>query len=552
MTIFNVSTAAALNSALTQVQDGDRIRLAPGKYDTLRLADRDFSTDVTITSQDLNNPATLSKLSLVRVSGVTVEHVDVVGTDLKSRSNISRVEILSSHDVTLRDTTIDGYIPTKANGVDASTKPAQNAAITGYGYDQGLAVRWSQDITIDNVDLKELFVAVYFEDVTNATFTDSEITKVREGINLTDIRNVDITNNTFHDFKGYTVDHVDMIQYWGVNSSVGVHDLTIADNLFDQGSGSSTQTIFGALSGNKAVTATDFTITGNTILNSHPNAIRLGDVDGATISDNVLLPKSTAVTWGWYPSIRLPNSTDVTVSDNVVVNNSTTGSVTGLTAAQRADAQVTESGNMLLSHQSSSSAYWADLPLPPYNNSLRSDAEIIRAMPELAGALQSDTGGAPTVRPVKLGTAGSDTLRADITGNHLKGLAGNDFLFERHGNDILEGGAGADTFFFDYRGSLPKAQHDVVLDLNFSQGDRIVLVGSTAVFDNAADPGNWLTITTGGTGVHLRDISDIEEVILSGAVTYEAGEDDTLILHPYNQPNCSIEIATLSVDDLFA
>ena len=77
MTIFNVSTAAALNSALTQVQDGDRIRLAPGKYDTLRLADRDFSTDVTITSQDLNNPATLSKLSLVRVSGVTVEHGDV-------------------------------------------------------------------------------------------------------------------------------------------------------------------------------------------------------------------------------------------------------------------------------------------------------------------------------------------------------------------------------------------------------------------------------------------------------------------------------------------
>lgn len=567
MSTITVANAAQLTSALAKAKDGDRIELAPGKYGSVVLADRDFQSNLTIASQDPSRPAEFNKLSLVRLGGVTVEHVDVIGTDLRSSAKSNRVEILSSHDVTLRHTTIDGYVPTLADGVDPATSPKQSVPIAGYGYDKGLAVRWSQNISIEDVEMKDLFVAAYFEKVKNSSITNSEFHNVREGIDITDIQGLDIKDNYFHDFQEYFKDHVDMIQYWGVNGTWGVHDVTIADNLFHQPAGGDTQTIFGHLNGNTSITATDFTITGNTIINAHPHGIRLADVDGAVISENVLLPNSPSVPWGWYPSIRLPNSTDVTVSSNVVVKNASVGTVTGLTAAQMAAANITEAGNMVLSHVSSSPIYWGNLPMPPYNDPQYNDAEIILAKPGYSAALQSGSAGSSTTVPdtsdpsandpassiaVITGSAGNNSLRATNGGASINGLAGSNSLYERQGDDVLEGGAGADTFFFDYRSGMKTDQYDVILDLDFSQGDRIALIGSEAIFDNAGDPGNWLTITNDRAGVHLRDISDIEEAILSGAISYEESDTDTLILLPYQQPNRSIEIATLSASDLFA
>ena len=49
MTIFSVSDSAQLVAAFNAAQGGDRIELAPGLYNSTRLINRQFATDITIT-----------------------------------------------------------------------------------------------------------------------------------------------------------------------------------------------------------------------------------------------------------------------------------------------------------------------------------------------------------------------------------------------------------------------------------------------------------------------------------------------------------------------
>ena len=92
------------------------------------------------------------------------------------------------------------------------------------------------------------------------------------------------------------------------------------------------------------------------------------------------------------------------------------------------------------------------------------------------------------------GGPGNDVLRAWKASAHLVGKGGNDALFERDGDDVMTGGGG-DNFVIDFRVSSGEASHDIITDLDFSQGDRIGLITNEyGTFDDSDDPSNSLMV----------------------------------------------------------
>ena len=71
-----------------------------------------------------------------------------------------------------------------------------------------------------------------------------------------------------------------------------------------------------------------------------------------------------------------------------------------------------------------------------------------------------------------VGGDGADVLFARAGDDWLEGGAGNDRLTGGAGSDFLIGGAGADNFVF-YGADFGDGAHDVILDLDFTEGDRL-------------------------------------------------------------------------------
>src|SRR6516164_3794764 len=76
MSSFIVSSAAALNAALSQAQAGDTVQLAPGTYSDLTINGDRFSGAVTITSLDPANPAVITELNLAYDQGLVFQNLE--------------------------------------------------------------------------------------------------------------------------------------------------------------------------------------------------------------------------------------------------------------------------------------------------------------------------------------------------------------------------------------------------------------------------------------------------------------------------------------------
>lgn len=517
MTTITVSNASQLQAAFTAAKDGDRIELTAGNYGSVLLAGRSFSKGITVASADPAHQAVLEDMKISKVTGLTLADIEIDGTKLgPNGTQVTRLFLSGSHNLTLTGLTVEGHIPTSAQGVDpnaASTTRMQ--AITGYGYDLGLRLLGCSNVTVTKTDFADLRVATVMSNVSNITLNDIDIHDVREGVDMNDVRGVTIEKSQFHDFKPWLGpssaigDHPDMIQFWGDYSNFGVHDLTIRDNLFQQTDDKSwTQTIFGSVR-NSGVTATNFVIEDNIIVNSHLNAIALYGVDGAIISDNLLLPNSRSIndpTPVNTPSIVLVDTHNATISGNSYVPVSKLNDI----KVDLTDPTIhVTSDNVVLSTSPTSPLYWRN-----YAGSLLDSIE------DGLGTTGGSTGGSvsgggtgstiATISKVALpgmtadeiihafdadalpaihGTAGDNILNIPrVTSDMvLLGWAGRDVLGGGSGSDLLIGGDGADKFIFDLRQTGPDSR-DIVADLDFSAGDRVqILVPNDSIILNSAD-----------------------------------------------------------------
>lgn len=561
MTIVTVSNASQLQAAFASAKDGDRIELAAGNYGSVTLSGRNFASGVTVTSADPANQAVLEDLKINKVTGLTLSDVTVDGTALGPNGNlVNRVFVSNSQNLTFSGLTIEGHIPTAAEGVDpdaASTTRMQ--AIAGYGYDLGLRFLDCSNITVSQSDFADLRSAVALTRVTNITLTGLDIHDVREGVNMSDVRGVTIEQSQFHDFEpwqsstGLIGDHPDMIQFWGTNASYGVHDLTIRNNMFVQTEDNlPTQTIFGSvLNSGAGVTATNFIIEDNVIVNGHVNAIALYGVDGVLIDDNLILPNSRSIndpTPLNTPSIVLVATQNATISGNSYVPVSGTQDI----KVNLNDPTIhVASDNVVMSTNPTSALYWRN-----YAGSLLDSTTGGLGTPGGSTGTGGGSGGSgsgsggnggsggsgaistvvqPGMTPAEIihafgadaiqvlnGSAGDDLMNY-YTGTAprvLVGWAGKDHLTGGSGNDLLIGGDGADKFVFDLRQTGP-ASHDIVGDLDFSAGDRVqilvpndsIILSGTASILSAEAAGEISIQTLANGGLEITVAADPGRVI---------------------------------------
>ena len=77
MTNVTVNSTAALTKALASAHGGDVIALAPGTYSNVSIYKLNFSTPLTITSQDPKHPAVVAGLGVNLSSGLTFSQLQI-------------------------------------------------------------------------------------------------------------------------------------------------------------------------------------------------------------------------------------------------------------------------------------------------------------------------------------------------------------------------------------------------------------------------------------------------------------------------------------------
>lgn len=333
-TIYNVSSAAQLMSALAQVKGGETIQLASGDYGCLKLNQysgfsTSFPSNVTITSADPDHPASFSGLALGGVKNLTFDNVAFDYSFTKGDQQYTRdFMIHSSSNIIIRNSVFDGDV---ASGMTASDN--------GYGIATGLDVRWSTGITIEDTEFSNFYRAVSVSESSGITLRGNDVHDIRsDGLNFSAVSKVLIEDNYIHDFQASYAsgDHRDMIQFWTTGTKVPSTDIIIRSNTLDMGEGSYTQSIFmrnevvdQGLAGT-GMYYQNVLIEDNVIYNGHMHGITVGETKGLVIRDNSVLRVVDAdnpdhnASGVWVPQINVaPKSQTVTIEGNI------TGGVAG-------------------------------------------------------------------------------------------------------------------------------------------------------------------------------------------------------------------------------
>ncbi|WP_377845499.1 hypothetical protein [Bosea sp. UC22_33] len=163
----------------------------------------------------------------------------------------------------------------------------------------------------------------------------------------------------------------------------------------------------------------------------------------------------------------------------------------------------------------------------------------------LRGSSQDDSIFGGDRSDILLGKKGNDYIDGGNGNDLLFGGDGDDWLLGGGGDDILIGGCGADQFRFDGAQVSGCRDTDVVADLNFSQGDKLVVYGFKAgTFDDKdgiteTGIGNDLDITVPypvnparyGEGFVADSVDDLVELVkYSTGATAQKGFCNALIL----------------------
>jgi hypothetical protein len=273
MTTFNASSSSTLRSALSSARAGDTINLASGDYGSLRVEGRNFSSQVTIRSED--GGAVLHGLSLQNVSGLAFDNVTFQGVTSGYGQGIG-VRLSSSHDITIENSTVTGFL-------------------------KGIQV-WN----VDDLDIVN-------NDLTNIGY---------DAMVLGHVHRVLIQGNDVSMKVSNLDGHSDGLQFYNEGSVAPSSDVTIRNNTFSASDAKTHGIYMGnsdAQNGNHAEFYSDILIEGNTVRTGQVLGIAVGEAEGVTIRDNVVLQNAevNSTRAAAVPVIRVQHeSSDVSITGN--------------------------------------------------------------------------------------------------------------------------------------------------------------------------------------------------------------------------------------------
>jgi hypothetical protein len=307
VTVYYADSSAVATFYLGWAQPGDTIALAPGTYSGFGLKGQALG-GVTVTSADPANPASIVDLSVQNSSGVTFSGVTLVSS---GANGAYVVGVGASSDVHFDHVSVHGSL---------DNNPADDP--------NGFGVGSSSNISITNSELQQLGRVGAISSTSGITITGNNVHDIRsDGFDFgAPVDHVLISGNTFRTFVPSAGDHPDAIQFWTSGATASSHDITISGNVIDLGNGAATQGIFFRDQlGNFPYL--NVTISDNVINGTGYNGIRLGHMQGLTITDNLLIsnPGKTNATF-----LLVENSDHVTSMNNQAISISYNG-VTNLT-----------------------------------------------------------------------------------------------------------------------------------------------------------------------------------------------------------------------------
>lgn len=454
MATINVSSTAALNSALKAAKAGDTILLSGGTY-TLNVSGLKFASDVTVASANADRPAVITSLSITDSAGLTIRDLDLnaVGSGGNHPFKIYR-----SQDIHLERLNVHG-------SVDGNPQNDVNA----------LLIRESRDVSVTDSEFHDLADAIAHIDSQTLTIARSEFHHLKyDAIRGGGSSDVTITGNLFRDFFPKAGDHPDVIQFWTSNTKASARNIVITDNAFIRGDGAAVQGIFikdqvGTLP------YENVTITGNVVAGGMYHGLSITGARNVTIDDNIVQGFTGMKSW-----IRLQRVDGATVTDNSANEVILVDTKNVVTAANTVLPTATDAGA------------WA---LAQWNG------------PGVAGDGGGGSGGGGG------GGGGAAAAGVQLTGDTgadtLTGGAGADTLIGRGGADVLTGGAGDDVFVAGAKAKVVEAagggtdlirsEEAIVLPANV---EKLELTGSKAVAGQGNDLGN--TIVGNGGANALR------------------------------------------------
>jgi hypothetical protein len=103
---------------------------------------------------------------------------------------------------------------------------------------------------------------------------------------------------------------------------------------------------------------------------------------------------------------------------------------------------------------------------------------------------------------------GNTEIWADTEGSVLVGSESSNRLHESRGSDVMYGGAGEDQFIWDLR--RDSAEHDIILDLNFAEGDALGIVENSGNSWLLSDAALASAITSGQIEARQTDAGVLE------------------------------------------
>ncbi|MEL7393035.1 MAG: right-handed parallel beta-helix repeat-containing protein [Pseudomonadota bacterium] len=308
--------AAAVS--LSNTPGGGRIEIEPGtELEGIWLSGSSYGGEpLVITSSDPEQLAETGSIYMAHVSNIRIENISVDSSAWGGLAESWREDlwIKESDNIQIVDTVFsqDHLAPGQTPNSMADIRTTDNLLFEGNsitGYFHGLQVTEGDGIVVAENDISAL---------------------LGDGIRMGGVQNVEITNNYIHDMVStpYSVNHADMIQFWGTNTYSLTENVLISGNILDTGDGAASQGIFirnekFGVDDETGGYLKNFTITDNLIYNGHQHGIRVDDVDGYVISNNTLLwDQDSSISYSTgsksaEPGIWVKNTLNGEITDNI-------------------------------------------------------------------------------------------------------------------------------------------------------------------------------------------------------------------------------------------
>ena len=429
MTTTIVKDAAGLTAALKAAQSGDVIKLAAGDYSAMTLTGLKYAGQVTVTSLDTGNMASLNGL-ILRDS----QNIKFQGLEFKVSP--------SGYDNPFQ---VSGSTNIAFDGLKVHGSLNDNA---GDDHD-AMLIRNSKNVSVTNSEFQELRNAISHLDNDGLNFSNNYFHDMRtDGIRGGGSDNVVIKGNHFTSFHMKDGDHPDAIQFWTTNTTVAGKNIEVSGNVITRGDGDPIQGIFfrdqvGGLP------YENVKITDNLVVGGMYNGISIGAGVGVVISNNTVVGLADQESW-----VRVSDITNLTLTNNTATDY-LIDDVAGVQSGNVEVAVPTDGGKALQqqwvsTHSNLIKIVYDGILALATGGTLLNVSNLTQAILDQAASTLMATMDAERAKAVTVnGTVAADKLSVDAQHDTvINAGAGNDIIYGGGiGHNTLAGGAGDDNYY---------------------------------------------------------------------------------------------------------